>query len=104
MIPWGAAVPIFLGTLPLLFVMAWNIVEIKSFRGEARAEFARIGTELTLTAIHTEIANIRERLATRFFLCLGWCLMSFFVAFATIMFSVVFWGALIGHFLQNLPK
>ena len=43
-IPWGQALAVFLGTLPLLGVMVWNLVEVKEIR--------------------KEIASIRERLAT----------------------------------------
>jgi len=42
-IPWAQSVPVFLGTLPLLFVMVWNLIDVKS--------------------IKADIASIRERLA-----------------------------------------
>lgn len=48
---WQFAVAVFLGTLPLLGVIVWNLVEVKSIR-----------TEL-LTISHT-LADVRERLAT----------------------------------------
>lgn len=54
-IPWGMALAVFLGTLPVFGVIVWNLIEVKSFRAEARGE---------LNAIKTEITNIRERLAT----------------------------------------
>jgi ABC-type enterochelin transport system permease subunit len=47
-IPWGSAAAIFVGTLPLLGVMVWNVVEVRTFRSEVRAEFAQIGAELVL--------------------------------------------------------
>lgn len=50
-IPWGTALAVFLGTLPLLGVVAWNLIEVKSIRVE-------------LIQIRNEIAQIRERLAT----------------------------------------
>jgi hypothetical protein len=50
-IPWGQAVAVFLGTLPIFSVIVWNLIEVKGLRGE-------------LIEIRKEIANIRERLAT----------------------------------------
>lgn len=49
-IPWGTALAVFLGTLPLLGVMVWNLVEVKGIRAE-------------LIEIRKDIANIRERVA-----------------------------------------
>lgn len=49
-IPWGMAVAVFLGTLPLLGVIVWNLIEVKGLRGE-------------VVEIRKELTNIRERLA-----------------------------------------
>jgi hypothetical protein len=49
-IPWGVAVAVFMGTLPLLGVMVWNMVEVKEIRRE-------------LSLIRTEITKLTERLA-----------------------------------------
>ena len=61
-VPWGTAAAVFLGTLPLLGVMVWNLIDVKALRSEMRADFAAIRVELA--GIKAEIANIRERLAT----------------------------------------
>ena len=42
--PWNVAIGVFMGTLPLLGVMVWNLIEVKEIR--------------------KDIVNIRERLAT----------------------------------------
>lgn len=42
-VPWNNAAAVFIGTLPLLFVMVWNLIDVKS--------------------IKADIASIRERLA-----------------------------------------
>ena len=60
-IPWGTTAAVFLGTLPLLGVLAWNLMEVKTFRAEVRAEFTQIRAELA--QLRAEITNIRERLA-----------------------------------------
>jgi len=48
---WQMAAAVFLGTLPLLGVGIWNLVEVKTIRSE-------------LSSINQTLANIRERLAT----------------------------------------
>jgi hypothetical protein len=48
---WQTALAVFLGTLPLLGLLGWNLIEVKSIRAEI------------LTINHT-LADIRERLAT----------------------------------------
>jgi predicted nucleic acid-binding Zn-ribbon protein len=72
-IPWGSALPVFLGTLPLLGVMVWNLVDMKTLRSEMnqlrtelRAELNQLRSEIRteLQAIRAELANIRERVAT----------------------------------------
>lgn len=50
-IPWGQALAIFIGTLPVFGAIVWNLIEVKGMRAE-------------LIEIRKEIANIRERLAT----------------------------------------
>lgn len=50
-IPWANTTAVFLGTLPLLFIMVWNLIDVKSIKAE-------------LVNIREEIARIRERLAT----------------------------------------
>ena len=50
-IPWANTAAVFLGTLPLLFVMVWNLIDVKAIRNE-------------LIQIRSDIASIRERLAT----------------------------------------
>jgi hypothetical protein len=70
-----SALPVFLGTLPLLAVMVWNLMDVKSLRGERsqlrgemnqlraqmNAEFQAIRAELI--AIRAEIAGLRELVA-----------------------------------------
>lgn len=72
-IPWAQTVAIFLGTLPLLFVIAWNLIDVKAMRTEMRTEFAAIRSEMRaefaairaeLAVIRADIASIRERVAT----------------------------------------
>lgn len=53
-IPWGLALAVFLGTLPIFGAIVWNLVEVKSLR-------TRFDTEVA--ALRTELAGIRERLA-----------------------------------------
>jgi hypothetical protein len=48
---WQLALGVFLGTLPLLGVIIWNLIEVRSIRAEI----------LTINHI---LADIRERLAT----------------------------------------
>jgi hypothetical protein len=50
-IPWGTAIAVFVGTLPIFGLLTWNLIEVKSIRAE-------------LIQIRTDIAAIRERLAT----------------------------------------
>ena len=57
-IPWANTTAVFLGTLPLLFVMVWNLIDVKSIK----ADLLQIRGELA--AINDHIAAIRERLAT----------------------------------------
>jgi len=52
---WQLGLGVFLGTLPLTGLILWNLLELKSFRSEVRTE---------LNGIHTELTNIRERVAT----------------------------------------
>ena len=52
---WQIALGVFTGSLPLFGVIVWNLLELKTFRSEVRAD---------LLAIHTELTGIRERLAT----------------------------------------
>jgi hypothetical protein len=61
-IPWGTAAAVFLGTLPLLGAVLWNLMDIKGFRSEFNQFRSEVRTELK--AIQTEITAIRERLAT----------------------------------------
>ena len=61
-IPWGMALAVFLGTLPVFGAIVWNLMEVKSFRAEMRAELNAIKVEIN--AIKADIASIRERLAT----------------------------------------
>jgi len=53
-IPWGLALAVFMGTLPLLGVMVWNLVGVKALRAEINQFRSEVRAELT---------NIRERLA-----------------------------------------
>lgn len=50
-VPWGMALAVFLGTLPVFGAIVWNLIEVKGLRTE-------------LIAIRQEITGIRERLAT----------------------------------------
>ncbi len=49
-IPWGTAL-VFVGTLPILGTMVWNLIEFKGIRAE-------------VTEIRKELSLIRERRAT----------------------------------------
>jgi hypothetical protein len=49
-IPWNIALAVFLGTLPIFGVIVWNLIEVKSLRGE-------------LIEIRKELSQIRERIA-----------------------------------------
>ena len=60
-IPWGAAVAVFMGTLPLLGVMIWNMMDVRTLRTEMRTELASIRTE-----IRTELASIRTEMTAGF--------------------------------------
>jgi len=55
---WQIGVGVFMGTLPLLGVIIWNLMEVKSIR----AELLQIRGELS--QIRTDVASIRERVAT----------------------------------------
>ena len=33
-IPWGMALAVFLGSLPIFAAIVWNLIEVKSLRGE----------------------------------------------------------------------
>ena len=61
-IPWTMALAVFLGTLPILGTIVWNLAEVKTLRTEMRNEFAAIRVELS--AIKEQISSIRERVAT----------------------------------------
>lgn len=50
-IPWGMALAVFIGTLPLLGVVVWNLIEVREIRKE-------------LHEIQLELARHGERLAT----------------------------------------
>lgn len=50
-VPWGMALAVFIGTLPIFGAIVWNLIEIKSIRAE-------------LVDIRKQLADIRERLAT----------------------------------------
>ena len=50
-IPWGTAIAVFLGTLPIFGVIVWNLIELKSIRQE-------------LIEIRKEMAKLGERIAT----------------------------------------
>ena len=56
------AIPIFLGTLPLLGVILWNLLEFKDFKKEVREEFRLLRVELG--KLKDEVSSIKERLAT----------------------------------------
>jgi hypothetical protein len=65
---WQLTLSVFLGTLPLLGIMAWNLMDVKALRAEMRSEFLQIRHELNqirndLTQIRNELALIRERVA-----------------------------------------
>jgi len=51
LIPWGNVLAIFLGTLPILGALLWNLIEVKSIRSE-------------LVQVRNDISSIRKRLAT----------------------------------------
>jgi len=55
---WQFALAVFMGTLPLLGAVLWNLMEVKSIR----AELLEIRAELS--QIRADIGNIRERVAT----------------------------------------
>jgi len=59
---WQIGLGVFMGTLPLLGVIIWNLLELKTFRSEVRADLLSIRGELS--QIRTDITNIRERVAT----------------------------------------
>ena len=63
--PWQSALAVFLGTLPILGVILWNLLEVKSIRGELidiRKELLDIRKELL--EIHKELGKMTERIAT----------------------------------------
>jgi hypothetical protein len=60
-IPWETALSVFIGTLPMLGVVAWNLMDVKSLRVEMRSEFTAIRAELSL--IRTELTKLTERVA-----------------------------------------
>lgn len=67
-IPWSLTLAVFLGTLPLVGLMAWNLMDVKALRSEMRTEFAQIRNELSqvrneISKGSNELALIRERLA-----------------------------------------
>jgi hypothetical protein len=49
--PWQTALAVFVGTLPILSVIVWNLLKVDRI-------------EKKLDAVISELANIRERLAT----------------------------------------
>ena len=56
-IPWGLALAVFLGTLPLLGVIVWNLIEVK----EIRREISLIRSEITKLAERVAILEERDR-------------------------------------------
>ena len=62
MVDWRLTSSVFLGTAPLLFVLIWNLVEVKSLKAEMKTEFLLIRKELG--EIKETLASVRERLAT----------------------------------------
>jgi Skp family chaperone for outer membrane proteins len=65
---WQLTLSVFLGTLPLLGIMAWNLMDVKALRAEMRSEFQQIRSELQqirneLLQIRNELALLRERVA-----------------------------------------
>ncbi len=52
--PWSTALAVFIGTLPVLGVIVWNLIEVKSLRKEMTQEFKEVRQDL---------GKINERLA-----------------------------------------
>jgi hypothetical protein len=50
-IPWGMAITVFIGTLPIFGVTVWILIEVRGLRQE-------------VIDIRKELTSIRERLAT----------------------------------------
>ena len=57
-IPWDTAFAVFLGTLPLLGAVVWNLMEVKGIR----QELVEIRRELV--EIRKDLAKLGERVAT----------------------------------------
>jgi len=64
-VQWQLVLAIFLGGLPLVLpviaLLAWNLIEVKSGFAQIRAELLQIRSELS--QIKTDISSIRERVA-----------------------------------------
>lgn len=60
-IPWNLALAVFLGTSPMLGAVLWNLMEIKTFRSEVRAELLSIRADIS--AIRSELTKLTERVA-----------------------------------------
>jgi len=68
-IPWGMAVAVFLGTLPLLGSVLWNLVKVERIDHRMDNGFTRIDNGFAdirkeLLEIRKELSKLTERLAT----------------------------------------
>lgn len=59
---WQMTLSIFVGTLPLLGVILWSLLDFREFKKEVREELRLIRAELA--KINEAITGIKERLAT----------------------------------------
>lgn len=57
--PWQNALAVFIGTLPILGLIAWNLIDVRSQLTEIRKELAEIRKELS--KLTERVATLEER-------------------------------------------
>lgn len=75
-VQWNQVLTIFLGTVPLLGAVLWNLIDVRGIRSELhqlRTELHQLRTDMNqqltairadISAIKPDIASLRERVAT----------------------------------------